>query len=54
VGGYIKIALGELRWGGVDEIGLVHDREMFRAPVNAVMTSGSVKGWEALESLHDQ
>jgi hypothetical protein len=29
--------LGEMRWGGVDQIGLAMDRDKWRALVNAVM-----------------
>jgi hypothetical protein len=29
--------LGEIRWGGVDWIGLVQDRNRWRALVNVVM-----------------
>jgi hypothetical protein len=37
VGANIKMDLLEIGWGGVDWIGLVQDREMWRAVVNAVM-----------------
>jgi hypothetical protein len=33
----IKMDLGEMRWGGVDWIGLTVDRDKCRALVNAVM-----------------
>jgi hypothetical protein len=33
----IKINLGEIRWNGVDWIGLAQDRNKWRALVNAVM-----------------
>jgi hypothetical protein len=33
----IKMDLGGLEWGGVDWIGLVQDRDKWRALVNAVM-----------------
>jgi hypothetical protein len=34
---YIKLDLGEIRWDGVDRIGLDRDRDKWRALVNAVM-----------------
>jgi hypothetical protein len=33
----IKLALGEIGWGGVDWIGLVQDRDRWRALVNSVL-----------------
>jgi hypothetical protein len=33
----IEMDLGEIRWGGVDWIGLVQDRDKWRALVNVVM-----------------
>jgi hypothetical protein len=33
----IKMDLGEIGWGGVDSIGLVQDRDQWRAIVNEVM-----------------
>jgi hypothetical protein len=33
----IKMDLGEIGWGGVDWIGLAHNRDKWRALVNAVM-----------------
>jgi hypothetical protein len=33
----IKIDLSEIGWGGVDWIGLAHDRDKWGALVNAVM-----------------
>jgi hypothetical protein len=33
----IRKDLGEIGWGGVDWIGLVQDRDKWRALVNAVM-----------------
>jgi hypothetical protein len=33
----IKMALGEIRWGGMDWINLVQDRNQWRALVNTVM-----------------
>jgi hypothetical protein len=33
----IKMDLLEIGWGGVDWIGLAHDRDKWRALVNAVM-----------------
>jgi hypothetical protein len=33
----IKMDLGEIRWGGVDWIGLAQDRDKWRALVNAAM-----------------
>jgi hypothetical protein len=33
----IKMDLLEIGWGGVDWIGLVHDRDKWRALVNAVI-----------------
>jgi hypothetical protein len=35
--GNIKMDLVEIRWGGVDLIGLAQDKEKWRALVNAVM-----------------
>jgi hypothetical protein len=35
--GHIKIDVGEIGWGGVERIGLVQDRDKWRAFVNAVM-----------------
>jgi predicted small integral membrane protein len=37
VGDNIRIDLGEMGWGDVDWIGLVQDRDKWRALVNAVM-----------------
>jgi hypothetical protein len=33
----IKMALGEIGWCGMDWIGLIQDRDMWRALVNAVI-----------------
>jgi hypothetical protein len=33
----IKIHLGEIRWGGMDCIGLAEDRDQWRALVKAIM-----------------
>jgi hypothetical protein len=33
----IKMYLGEIKWGDVDWIGLVQDRDKWRALVNGVM-----------------
>jgi hypothetical protein len=33
----IKLDTGEIRWGGMDGIGLAQDRDRWRALVNAVM-----------------
>jgi hypothetical protein len=33
----IKMDLGEIRWGGVDWIGLAQDRDKWRVFVNSVM-----------------
>jgi hypothetical protein len=33
----IKVDLGQIGWGGVDWIGLVQDRNKWRAFVNAIM-----------------
>jgi hypothetical protein len=33
----IRMALGEVGWGGVDWIGLTQDRDKWRALVNAIM-----------------
>jgi hypothetical protein len=33
----IKMDLGEIGWGGVDWIGLAHNRDQLRALVNAVI-----------------
>jgi hypothetical protein len=35
----IKMDVGEIRWGGVDRIGLAQDRKRWRALVNAVMNN---------------
>jgi hypothetical protein len=33
----IRMDLGEVGWGGVDWIGLAHDRDKWRALVNSVL-----------------
>jgi hypothetical protein len=44
----------EIDWGGVDWIGLVQDRDKWRALVNAVMKlRGFIKCWETIKWLHD-
>jgi hypothetical protein len=45
----IKINLGEVEWDCMDWIDLAQVREKWRALVNAVMNSGSIKYWELLE-----
>jgi hypothetical protein len=37
VGGYIKLDLREIGWGGMDCINLVQDRDQWRAIFNTVM-----------------
>jgi hypothetical protein len=32
-----RIDLGEIKWGGVDWIGLVQDRDKWKALVNSIM-----------------
>jgi hypothetical protein len=49
----IKMDLVEIKWGGVDWIGLAQDRCRWRALVNVEMNlSGSRKGCEIIEWLH--
>jgi hypothetical protein len=43
----IKMDLREIGWDGMDWIGLVVDRDQWRALVNTVMDS--IKCWEVLE-----
>jgi hypothetical protein len=46
----IRMDLLKLGWSDVDWIGLVQDRDWWRAVVNSVFeTSGSIKCWETLE-----
>jgi hypothetical protein len=41
---------GEVGWGDVDWIGLVKDRNRWRALVNSVLNlQGSMKCWETIE-----
>jgi hypothetical protein len=37
MGGYIKMGLQEVGWGGIDWIDLAQDRDRWQALVNAVM-----------------
>jgi hypothetical protein len=47
-----NIDLEEIRWGGVDWIGLDQDRDKWRALANAVMNpSVSTKCWVTIEWL---
>jgi hypothetical protein len=39
----VRMDLGEAGWSDVDWIGLAKDRNSWRAPVNSVLTSGSMK-----------
>jgi hypothetical protein len=50
----IKMDLRETGWGGrgIDWIGLVQDRDKWRALVNAVMNLRVPYCWEVLEWLH--
>jgi hypothetical protein len=53
VGEYkIKTDLGEVEWGSVDRIGLAVNKDSWRALV-IVEPSGSIKGWETIEWLHN-
>jgi hypothetical protein len=46
----IKMDLGEIRWGGVDWIGLAQNRDQWKARVNEVMKLlDSMKCWETIE-----
>jgi hypothetical protein len=49
----IKMDLGEIGWGGMDWIGLVQDRDMWRALVSGSEPSGSIRCWEILEWLQN-
>jgi hypothetical protein len=46
----IKIDLGKIRWGGMDWIGLIHDRDKWISGGQAVC---STECWEVLEKLHN-
>jgi hypothetical protein len=45
----IRMDLGEVGWGDVDWIGLAQDRNRWRALVNPIEPSGSMKCWETIE-----
>jgi hypothetical protein len=45
----IRMDLGEVGWGDVDWIGLAKDRNRWRAVVNCIEPSGSMKCWETIE-----
>jgi hypothetical protein len=46
----IRMDLVEVGWGDVDWIGLVQDRDGWRALVNSVLNlQGSIKCWETTE-----
>jgi hypothetical protein len=45
----IKMDLRGIGWGGMDWIDLAQDRDQWRAVVNTVMNSSSIKCWEILE-----
>jgi hypothetical protein len=47
--GNIKIDLRERIWGGTDCFNLDQDRDRWKALVNMVMNSGSIKCWEVFE-----
>jgi hypothetical protein len=49
----IKMDLREIGWGVMVWIDLAQDRDQWRARVNIVNTSGSVKSWEILELMHN-
>jgi hypothetical protein len=42
----IKIDLREIGWDGMDWIDQAQDRDRWRALVNTVMNSGSIKCWD--------
>jgi hypothetical protein len=44
----IRMDLGEVGWGDVDWIGLVKDRNRWRAELD-IEPSGSIKCWETIE-----
>jgi hypothetical protein len=44
--------LREIGWDGVDWIDVAQDRDQWRALVNTIEPSGSIKCWEVLEWLH--
>jgi hypothetical protein len=47
---YVRMNLGEVRWGDVDWICLTQDRNRWRALVNSgIEPSGSMKCWETIE-----
>jgi hypothetical protein len=48
----IRMDLGEPGWGGVDWIGLAHDRDKCRAREFGDESLGSIKCWETIEWLH--
>jgi hypothetical protein len=51
---YIGMDLGEVGWGDVDWIGLVQDRDKWKALVNSVMKPGGfIKCWETIQWLHN-
>jgi hypothetical protein len=50
----IKMDLGEIRWGGVDWIGLAQDRGKWREnSCECCNEHGSIKCWETFEWLHN-
>jgi hypothetical protein len=49
----IKMDLGEIRWGVIDWIGLIQERDKWRAVVNVVMNL-QVPCWEILKWLHNR
>jgi hypothetical protein len=51
--GNIKIDLKEIGWDGVDWMDMAQERDQWRALVNTVHGSGSMKCWEVLEELHN-
>jgi hypothetical protein len=49
----IKMDLRETGWDGVEWIDMAQDRDQWRALVNTVEPSGSMKCWGVPEGLHN-
>jgi hypothetical protein len=45
----IRMDLGEVGWGDVDRIGLAKDGNRWRAVVNCIEPTGSMKCWETIK-----